>query len=144
MIQCLEINQLGVSAKYRDRDYDAHIGRFLQEDPHPGFIDFTVTVNNKFTYVANNPLTFTDPSGEVIGIDDVLIAMFISAAINAVISSAQADGNFWENLVSWEVAGKAAVKAAIGTTLVIGGGLGGGALFGGAGAVFGGALGGLH
>ncbi|MFY7993706.1 MAG: RHS repeat domain-containing protein, partial [Bacteriovoracaceae bacterium] len=128
---------------YRARYYAPDLGRFLTEDPHPGFIDFAVTVNNKFTYVANNPLTFTDPSGEVIGIDDVLIAMFISAAINAVIASAQHKGNFFENLMSWDIAGKAAFKAAIGTGLVIGGGVAGSFLAGGSGAIIGGALGGI-
>jgi RHS repeat-associated protein len=41
------------------RIYDPHLGRFLQADP---FIEDTGTLN-RYTYVHNNPLAFTDPSG---------------------------------------------------------------------------------
>jgi len=41
------------------RIYDAHLGRFLQADP---FVEDTTTLN-RYTYVHNNPLSLTDPSG---------------------------------------------------------------------------------
>lgn len=44
------------------RVYDPYLGRFLSADP---FIDGADTTQgyNRFSYVANNPLSFTDPSG---------------------------------------------------------------------------------
>jgi len=41
------------------RIYDAKLGRFLQADP---FVEDSTTLN-RYTYVHNNPLAFTDPSG---------------------------------------------------------------------------------
>ncbi|MCA1778389.1 MAG: FG-GAP-like repeat-containing protein [Xanthomonadaceae bacterium] len=41
------------------RIYDAHLGRFLQADP---FVEDSTTLN-RYTYVHNNPLALTDPSG---------------------------------------------------------------------------------
>jgi len=48
---------------YRARYYDSNVGRFLSEDPigFNGGLDF-------YTYVANSPLNFVDPSGQVIGV----------------------------------------------------------------------------
>ncbi len=47
---------------YRARYYDPEIGRFLTEDP----IGFASGDVNFYAYVNNNPLNFTDPSGNVI------------------------------------------------------------------------------
>ena len=44
---------------YRARYYSANLGRFLQRDPI-GMADQV----NLYTYVGNNPLRFSDPSGE--------------------------------------------------------------------------------
>lgn len=41
------------------RIYDPTLGRFLQADP---FVEDTTTLN-RYTYVHNNPLSLTDPSG---------------------------------------------------------------------------------
>ncbi len=44
------------------RVYDPHLGRFLSADP---FVQFALSSQgyNRYTYVNNNPLSFTDPSG---------------------------------------------------------------------------------
>ena len=44
---------------YRNRWYDPEIGRFISEDP----IGFAGGDINLYGYVGNNPLSFTDPSG---------------------------------------------------------------------------------
>jgi|GEM_PF-6481062 len=43
---------------YRNRMYDARMGRFLQRDP-AGYVDGV----NLYAYVSNSPLVFNDPSG---------------------------------------------------------------------------------
>lgn len=47
---------------YRARYYDPSIGRFMQEDP----LGFQSGDSNFYTYVSNNPLAYTDPSGLII------------------------------------------------------------------------------
>jgi RHS repeat-associated protein len=44
------------------RVYDAHLGRFVQADR---LIDAGVQGLNRYSYVLNNPLTFTDPTGNL-------------------------------------------------------------------------------
>jgi RHS repeat-associated protein len=46
----------------KGRMYDAKVGRFLSADPLVGN-PFSSQSYNRYTYAANNPLTFTDPSG---------------------------------------------------------------------------------
>ncbi len=47
----------------RARYYDSSVGRFLQEDPHPGSPEDSVSIINKYTYAGNNPINYTDPTG---------------------------------------------------------------------------------
>ncbi|MHA6530788.1 polymorphic toxin-type HINT domain-containing protein [Paenibacillus sp. BAC0078] len=44
------------------RDFDTSIGRFISEDTYEGQINDPQTLN-LYTYVQNNPLRYTDPSG---------------------------------------------------------------------------------
>ena len=46
----------------RARWYDPSMGRFIHEDTYEGQIDNPLTLN-LYTYVGNNPLMYTDPSG---------------------------------------------------------------------------------
>ena len=48
------------------RIYDPNLGRFMQADPVIQFPDFSQS-HNRYSYVLNNPLTYTDPSGYFIG-----------------------------------------------------------------------------
>ncbi|MCX6155724.1 MAG: RHS repeat-associated core domain-containing protein, partial [Candidatus Kapabacteria bacterium] len=64
------------------RLYDPALGRFLSTDNYvqsPG----NPQNYNRYSYCLNNPLKYTDPSGQCFGIDDILVAMLISAAVNA-------------------------------------------------------------
>lgn len=55
------------------RVYDPQLGRMLSPD---NFVqDPSSTQNfNRYSYVLNNPLKYTDPSGEVAIIDDIIVA----------------------------------------------------------------------
>ena len=48
------------------RIYDPGLGRFLQADPVIQFPHYTQG-QNRYSYVLNNPLTYTDPTGYFIG-----------------------------------------------------------------------------
>ena len=55
------------------RVYDPVIARFLSPDPYvqsPGYSQNF----NRYSYVLNNPLKYTDPSGELIGWNDAVVA----------------------------------------------------------------------
>ncbi|MDF9858682.1 RHS repeat-associated protein, partial [Paenibacillus sp. PastF-1] len=49
----------------RARYYDPSIGRFINEDTYEGQIDNPLSLN-LYTYVHNNPLIYTDPTGHMI------------------------------------------------------------------------------
>ncbi|AKG34398.1 RHS repeat-associated core domain-containing protein [Paenibacillus durus] len=53
----------------RARYYDPSIGRFLNEDTYEGQIDNPLS-QNLYTYVENNPLIYTDPTGHYTFKDD--------------------------------------------------------------------------
>lgn len=59
------------------RLYDPLLGRFLSPDNYVQMPDFSQSYN-RYSYCLNNPLKYTDPSGELFGIDDIII---IGAAI---------------------------------------------------------------
>ena len=56
-----ELDSLGL-VNMNGRIYDPGIGRFLSADPSVQF-PFNTQDFNRYTYVLNNPLSFTDPSG---------------------------------------------------------------------------------
>jgi RHS repeat-associated protein len=56
-----ELSDVGV-VHMGGRIYDASLGRFLQADPHIQASDNTQNYN-RYSYVLNNPMSYTDPSG---------------------------------------------------------------------------------
>lgn len=66
------------------RMYDPLLGRFLSPDP---FVQAPIDPQNynRYSYCLNNPLKYTDPSGEVIVIDDVIVACIVAAVASAVV-----------------------------------------------------------
>jgi RHS repeat-associated protein len=68
---------------YRDRWYDPQQGRFLTEDP----IGFGGGLNT-YEYAGNNPLSFTDPTGQ--SLQSFLNGFWSSFVVSAVVSAAVA------------------------------------------------------
>ena len=62
------------------RMYDSVLGRFLSPDNYVQAADFSQSFN-RYSYCINNPLKYTDPSGQYFFWDDVSV-MFIGGAIN--------------------------------------------------------------
>ena len=63
------------------RIYDPTLGRFLQPDPVIQFPDYTQG-RNRYSYVLNNPLAYTDPTGYFIG---KLFRKVIGGLINGIL-----------------------------------------------------------
>ena len=64
------------------RIYDAHTHQFLTPDPYMQAPESWLN-HNRYAYCMQNPVMYTDPTGEYFGIDDVL-AMVIGGGVNAV------------------------------------------------------------
>lgn len=89
---------------YRARYYDPIIGRFIQEDAHPGDVKQPISINNKYAYASNMPTMMTDPSGNF----GFLIALAWTAVGTGALSYIQAgglSGNFnWDKFRRlWEI-----------------------------------------
>ncbi len=65
------------------RVYDAELGRFLSADPFVQFPD-NIQSWNRYAYVLNNPLSFTDPSGFFLSGLFKAIGNFFSSAFRAI------------------------------------------------------------
>jgi RHS repeat-associated protein len=65
------------------RMYDPVLGRFLSPDPFVQMPDFSQNFN-RYSYCLNNPLIYTDPTGEWFGIDDLIVAVagFVANYVN--------------------------------------------------------------
>ena len=91
---------------YNARYYDAYLNRFIQPDSIiPNF--YNPQYLNRYSYVRNNPVRYTDPSGHFVPLvifGVVLVAVGIGALINEVSqinNYAQQNGiGFWEAAAS--------------------------------------------
>jgi len=115
---------------WRARWYDPAAGRFISPDPVR--TPYVVTGVNPYAFAMNNPLRYTDPTGELVPL--IIAAALIGAAFYASYSGASyAFSTSWECFSGWEMARQIAVGAAIGAAVGAGGyalGLGTGAAFG--------------
>ncbi len=68
-----QVDALGI-VHMNGRVYDAEIGKFLSADPFVQFPDSTQGLN-RYSYVDNNPLSYTDPSGFLKGRDVLRMAI---------------------------------------------------------------------
>jgi RHS repeat-associated protein len=93
---------------YGARYYDPVIGRFISPDSvvqSPG----DPQTLNRYSYCRNNPLLYTDPSGHVFGIDD-LIFIIIGATLGATMS-AMTGGNIGLGALTGAISGGAFLAA---------------------------------
>lgn len=89
---------VAVALDFQFRYYDSHSGRFLQEDPHPGRLDASMTITNKYIYAVNNPVLYADPSGEFVL--ELLIGSLVAGAVSAMLQAAVTKAPFFEVLFS--------------------------------------------
>jgi hypothetical protein len=86
------------------RVYDPFLARFLSPDPFVQAPDYSQNFN-RYSYAWNNPLKYTDPSGEII------IPILIGAAIGIITNGIS---NSFNNQPFFDGAGKAAFIGAVG------------------------------
>lgn len=134
---------------YESRYYDPWFGRFISPDSIVPYLDDPQSLN-RYAYARNNPLLYTDPSGHIFGIDDlIIVAIVIGATVGAVSSGIQSDWDLQATLLGGVIGGVSAgvgfgtfgpASAAFASLGDIGSGIAGGAV---AGAVAGGTSGAL-
>jgi RHS repeat-associated protein len=76
---------------YGARYYDSELGRFMQPDTHVQSVTNPQTLN-RYTYANNNPLKYTDPSGNFAWLALLVVvikAAVIGAALGAAMAAAQ-------------------------------------------------------
>jgi len=91
------------------RMYDAAVCRFLSPDPYVQMPDYTQNFN-RYSYALNNPLLFTDPSGEI-----PILAVLAYVAMQGIISGDMAKDSemgFWGGFALG--AGTAAISMGVG------------------------------
>lgn len=77
------------------RLYDPYVGRFLSPDPNVQLPDFLQNLN-RYSYCLNNPLKYTDPTGEIVWFVPVIIGAVIGAAsYTARVAFSPAGFNNW-------------------------------------------------
>lgn len=77
------------------RLYDPMLGRFFSPDNYVQMPDFSQSFN-RYSYCLNNPLKYTDPSGELFGIDDAVFAFAVFGMANSMMQAAYNGGNIWK------------------------------------------------
>ena len=99
--QTVTLNELGLIRGYtghemladfglinmNGRVYDPLLGRFLSTDNFVQEPNSTQNFN-RYSYCLNNPLKYTDPSGELFGIDDFLIIVASGALVGGALNVA--------------------------------------------------------
>ena len=123
------------------RMYDPLLGRFLSPDPYVQMPDYSQNFN-RYAYCFNNPLIYTDPSGEFL-IEAIIFGAIMNTFMQGASGNINSSGDFFKAMGIGALAGAAGygagqlVAGAVGTI-----GFTGGALTGAAGGFAGGFVGG--
>ena len=73
------LNEFGI-INMNGRLYDPVLGCFFSPDPYVQLPDFTQSFN-RYSYCLNNPLKYTDPTGELFGIPGAIIGGWIGGVV---------------------------------------------------------------
>lgn len=88
------------------RLYDPVLGRFLSPDNFVQTPDFSQNYN-RYSYCLNNPLKYTDPSGELFGIDDFLVFSVVSGAVMGAMHAGMSGKSIWKGALFGAAGGAA-------------------------------------
>ena len=77
------------------RLYDPVLGRFFSPDNYVQMPDNSQNFN-RYSYCLNNPLKYTDPSGNLFGIDDAVIAYAVFDMAKSMMQAAFDGKNIWK------------------------------------------------
>ena len=106
------------------RMYDPTVGRFLVPDNFVQMPDFSQSFN-RYSYCLNNPLKYTDPSGELFGIDDAfLIFTLASSTISGMAHASMQGKNIWLGGLKGFASGALSVAGSAGIGELLGHGVG--------------------
>ena len=81
----------------RARQYDPEIGRFVSADPVLGSLAVPQTLN-RYAYVVNNPLKYTDPTGEAIWFIAAAVVIGLITCVTLWCTSPLGSEDFWMGL----------------------------------------------
>jgi RHS repeat-associated protein len=128
------------------RMYDPLMAQFLSPDPYiqaPGsWMNY-----NRYAYCYNNPLIYSDPSGEFI-MEAIVLGAIINTTIQGVTGNIQSGGDYYKAIAIGGLSGAAgglvgqAVAGAIGMSTTLGGSVFNGCITGASGGFAGGFIGG--
>ena len=93
----INMNQrsLSRSGESNGRLYDPVLGRFFSPDNYVQMPDNSQNFN-RYSYCLNNPLKYTDPSGELFGIDDAVIAFTIFNVASSMMQASFEGKSVWK------------------------------------------------
>lgn len=77
------------------RLYDPATGTFLSPDNYVQ-APYSSQSFNRYSYCLNNPLKYTDPSGELFGIDDAFFAFTVFNVASSMMQAAYSGKNVWK------------------------------------------------
>ncbi len=114
---------------YNARYYNPRLGRFISRDSYLGQ-DGSYLSRNRYAYVHNNPLRYTDPSGHFLNIlGGALIGAVVNVAIDVGASLITGEDITWQSVTASAVSGAAGgaliatgVGAGAGMAIIAGGG----------------------
>ena len=107
--QTIKLNKIGLQRGYTGHEmlndfdiinmngrlYDPMLGRFLSPD---NFVQMPDNAQryNRYSYCLNNPLKYTDPSGEAFVIDDATIAFTLFSVTSSMMQATATGRNVWK------------------------------------------------
>lgn len=102
------------------RVYDPFMALFMSPDPYVQSPSDWLNYN-RYSYCLNNPFKYTDPSGEIAVVDDILIGMAIAAAIYQAGATAGLHGFSTKDFLQTVVIGGVSAAATRGIGEIFGG-----------------------